>query len=263
MNFDRMAMERFSSGDLEIAYLEAGDPQADVVMLVHGFASTAHVNWVYPGWVKTLREAGYRAVALDHRGHGESSKPHDTTLYTPDQMAGDVLALMDHLAIDQAHVLGYSMGARISAFLALARPDRVRSLVFGGLGSGMFDGVGDWDPIAEALLADSLDDVTHPRGRLFRAFADQTKADRKALAACIQTSRTELTSEQLARLTMPTLVAVGTKDDIGGSASALAELLPDGRSLDIPNRDHMLAVGDKVFKSAVLDFYRQQSESRQ
>jgi pimeloyl-ACP methyl ester carboxylesterase len=85
-------------------------------------------------------------------------------------------------------VIGYSMGARISAFLTLSRPDLVRSVVFGGLGMGMVDGVGDWDPIADALLAPSLDDVTDERGRMFRAFAEQTKSDRLALAACIRTS---------------------------------------------------------------------------
>jgi pimeloyl-ACP methyl ester carboxylesterase len=100
-------------------------------------------------------------------------------------MAGDSIALLDHLAIPEANLMGYSMGARISVFAALVHPDRVRSLVLGGLGIGMTDGVGDWDPIADALLAPSLDDVSHARGRMFRAFADQTKSDRRALAACI------------------------------------------------------------------------------
>ena len=253
MNLDKKPMQRFRSGTLELAFLDEGSRDGAPVLLVHGFASTAHVNWVYPGWVKTLTEAGYRAIALDNRGHGESDKPHDPGAYTAPIMAGDALALLDHLGIERAHVFGYSMGARNSAFLAVKSPERVRRLILGGLGSGLIEGVGDWNPIAEALLADSLDDVTHPRGRMFRAFADQTKSDRKALAACI-TSREELTPDQLQRLTMPVLVGIGTKDDIAGTPQALADLLPDGRALDIPNRDHMLAVGDKVFKAAVLEF---------
>ena len=147
------------------------------------------------------------------------------------------------------------MGARITACLALAHPHRVRSVVFGGLGIGMVEGVGDWDPIAAALLAPSLDDVTHERGRMFRAFADQTKSDRLALAACIRTSRDLLSADDMAKIDVPALIGVGTKDDIAGAPGPLAALMPDARALDIPNRDHMLAVGDRVFKKAVLEFY--------
>ena len=148
------------------------------------------------------------------------------------------------------------MGARISTFLAIDNPGRVRSLVLGGLGIGLVHGVGDWDPIAEALLAPSLDDVSHERGRMFRAFADKTGSDRAALAACIASNRVLVTEAQAGRISQPVLIAVGTRDDIAGSPHELAALLPDARAVDIPNRDHMLAVGDRAFKAAVLDFYR-------
>ncbi|SOE08344.1 pimeloyl-ACP methyl ester carboxylesterase [Hoeflea halophila] len=255
MNLDRLQVGRFTSGDIEIAWYEAGNPNGFPILLIHGFASTAHVNWVFPGWVKTLDEAGFRVIALDNRGHGQSDKPHDPEAYHPEMMAADAAGLLDSLKITSAHVMGYSMGARISAFLALARPDLVRSLVFGGLGLGMVDGVGDWDPIADALRAETLGDVTDERGRMFRAFAEQTKSDRLALAACISTSRTLIREEDLLRLTMPALVAVGTRDDIAGSAEGLALLMLRARALNIPNRDHMLAVGDKVFKAAALEFF--------
>lgn len=255
MNLDRLQVSRFTSKDVEIAWYEAGNPDGVPVLLIHGFASTAHVNWVFPGWVKTLDEAGYRVIALDNRGHGQSDKPHDPEAYHPEIMAADAMALLDSLKTGPAHIIGYSMGARISAFAGLARPELARSLVFGGLGLGMVDGVGDWDEIADALLAPSIDSVTDDRGRMFRAFADQTGSDRQALAACIRTSRKLLSRDQLAALDVPTLVAVGTRDDIAGSAADLADLMPDARAVDIPNRDHMLAVGDKVFKAAVLDFF--------
>ncbi len=71
---------------------------------------------------------------------------------------------MDHLDIPRADVMGYSMGARIAAFLALAHPDRVRSAVFGGLGSRLVDGVGLPESIAEALEAPSLADVQRRAG---------------------------------------------------------------------------------------------------
>ena len=150
--------------------------------------------------------------------------------------------------------MGYSMGARVSAFMALEHPHRVATLIFGGLGSGMVDGVGDWDPIAAALLAEDPTNVTNARGRSFRTFADQTKSDRKALAACIATSRQELSEADMGRIAQPTLIAVGTRDDIGGSASELAALMPNAVAFDIEGRDHMLAVGDRTFKERVLEF---------
>ncbi len=255
MNLDAPPFSSFRNDGLDLAYFDDGDPTGAPILLIHGFASSASVNWVYPGWLRTLGDAGYRVIAMDNRGHGASAKPHDPEAYHPTSMAGDAAALLTHLGIADANVIGYSMGARISAFLAIEHPDRVRSLVFGGLGIGMCDGVGDWDPIADALLAASLDDVTHERGRMFRAFADQTKSDRLALAACIRTSRDLVSRQDIAKVDIPTLIGVGTKDDIAGSPHELAELMPQAVALDIPNRDHMLAVGDRVFKKAALDFY--------
>jgi len=246
----------FSHEGFELAF-DDRHPEAGVgepVLLIHGFASNHIVNWVSPGWVKTLTEAGYRAIALDNRGHGLSSGSYDPAAYTPGRMAGDAQALLDHLGIERAHVMGYSMGARIAAFLALEAPQRAATLVFGGLGSAMIDGAGDWDPIADALLAPDPANVTHPRGKLFRAFADQTRSDRRALAACISTSRAVLSKEEIGRISQPTLVAAGTLDDISGSASALAALMPNARSFDIEGRDHMLSVGDRTFKQKVLEF---------
>jgi pimeloyl-ACP methyl ester carboxylesterase len=149
------------------------------------------------------------------------------------------------------------MGARIAAYLALAHPERLRSAVFGGLGSRLVDGVGLPESIAAALEAPSLTDVDDPQGRSFRAFAERTRSDLKALAACIRGSRQTLAREDLAKLAMPVLVAVGTADPVAGSAVELAAMLPHGRALDIPGRDHMLAVGDRVFMQGVLDFLAQ------
>jgi pimeloyl-ACP methyl ester carboxylesterase len=250
-------MSRFRNGDVEIAYLDEG--QGQPIVLVHGFASTKEVNWVHPGWITTLARAGRRAIALDNRGHGASSKLYDPAMYHSATMADDVCALLDHLNIERADVMGYSMGARITAFLVLSHAARVRSVIFGGLGIRLVEGVGLPESIADALEAPSPDDVRDPTGRMFRIFAEQTKSDLRALAACIRGSRQTLSASQVASIRVPVLVAVGTKDQVAGSARELAALISGARALDISDRDHMLAVGDKVFKAGVIDFLNQRA----
>jgi len=245
-------MQSFIHHGVEIAYLVEG--KGDPVVLVHGFASNKEVNWVAPGWSSTLAGAGRRAIALDNRGHGQSTKFYKPADYHSAKMAGDAVALMDHLGIERADIFGYSMGARIAAFLALAAPARVRSAILGGLGSSLITGAGLYDGIAEALEAPSLEEVSDVKGYMFRSFAEQTMSDLKALAACMRGSRQTLSKEEVAKISVPVLVAVGSNDPIAGSAKALAELIPGAHALDIPGRDHMLAVGDQAFKQGVLDF---------
>jgi pimeloyl-ACP methyl ester carboxylesterase len=251
-------MQSFSSDGVDLAYIDLAPtndaPLNRAVVLVHGFASSHAVNWVNTQWTRTLTHAGYRVVALDNRGHGRSDKPHEPAAYSSQIMAEDVRRLMDHLGISQADVMGYSMGARIAAHLALAHPQRLRSLLLGGLGIHLVEGVGLPLGIADAMEAPSLEALTDPMQRMFRAFADANKSDLEALAACIRGSRQTLTAKEVGQISMPTLISVGTKDDVAGSGPKLAALIPNARSFAIEGRDHNLAVGDKSHKQAVLDF---------
>ena len=256
MDYGR-GMPRFAHGDVEIAFLDEGE--GEPVVLIHGFASNKEVNWVLPGWVTTLTRAGRRVIALDNRGHGESTKLYEPAAYHSAIMAQDVRALLDHLALPRADIIGYSMGARIAAFLALADPQRVRAAVLGGLGIHLVEGVGLPETIALALEAPTRADVTDPTGLMFRSFAEQTKSDLRALAACMRGSRQTLGAAEVGRIAAPLLVAVGSKDRIAGSPQALAALIPGARALEIPGRDHMLAVGDRAFKQGVLEFLARRS----
>jgi pimeloyl-ACP methyl ester carboxylesterase len=257
-------MQHFSSDGIDIAFLDAA-PEAmpplgqtpDPVLLIHGFASNAHTNWVDPGWVRTLTRAGYRVIAIDNRGHGHSAKLYDEAAYTAAIMAGDALRLLEHLQIARASVMGYSMGARITAFLMVSHSERVGRAIFGGLGINMVRGLAGAKPIAAALLAPTMDDVHNATARTFRAFAESTGSDLRALAACMLASRGPVTAEQLGQITTPVLVAVGTDDVIGGSAEELAKLIPGAQWLAIEGRDHMRAVGDRSYKDAVLGFLGQ------
>jgi pimeloyl-ACP methyl ester carboxylesterase len=245
-------MPTFQNGAVEIAYLDEGE--GDPIVLVHGFASTKEVNWVMPGWTTTLKRDGRRVIALDNRGHGQSTKLYDPAAYHTDIMASDVAALIEHLNLGRADLMGYSLGSRISAVLAARRPELVRSVILGGAGIRLIDNAGLRDEIADSLEMPSLADVTDPMGKRFRAFAEQTRSDLRALAACLRGSRQPVRVEDVTGIKAPALVAVGTKDDITGSPHELAALMPNGRGLDIPDRDHMVAVGDKVFKQAAITF---------
>jgi pimeloyl-ACP methyl ester carboxylesterase len=246
-------MSNFSHRGVEIAFLDEGE--GEPVVLVHGFASNKEVNWVFTSWVSTLTRAGRRVIALDNRGHGASTKLYDPALYHSAMMAGDVHALIDHLDIKRADVMGYSLGARITAVLAATQPARVRSAILGGIGIRLVEGAGvPAEVVGAALEAPSRDDVADPIGHMFRSFAEQTRSDLRALAACIRGSRQVLTREEVGGIAVPVLVAAGSKDQIAGSPEALAALIPNAASLVIPGRDHMLAVGDKAYKSGVLDF---------
>ena len=144
-------MPAFNHGSVELAFLDEG--QGEPIVLVHGFASAKEVNWVQTGWFTTLTGAGRRVIALDNRGHGASSKLYQPSDYHTDKMASDVVALLDHLGLLAADIVGYSMGARIAAFLARDHAERARSIVLGGLGIHLIDGVGLPESIAEALEA--------------------------------------------------------------------------------------------------------------
>ena len=247
----------FDSDGPRLAFIDVapqGHDRGEPILLIHGFASNHRVNWVNPRWVETLTHDGRRVIAFDNRGHGESDKPTDPAAYHSTLMAGDAQRLLDHLGVERADVMGYSMGARIAAFLALASPARVRRLILGGLGDRLVEGVGLSPGVADAMEAPSLDSLTDPTQRMFRAFAEQTKSNLAALAACIRGSRQTLSEAEAARIACPTLVAVGARDAVAGDPHRLAAILPRGRALDIPSRDHNLAVGDKVYKAGVLAF---------
>lgn len=245
-------MPIFQSEGFDIAYKVHGE--GPPIVAVHGFGSNGEVNWVATGWVEALTGAGYRVITLDNRGHGASQKIYDPSLYGAPDMARDVANLIDHLDLGRVALIGYSMGARICAFVCLQNPETIACAIFGGLGGNMVRPMLDSDEIIDALNARALSDVTHPTGRQFRIFAEHTKSDLKALSACMAGSRTRIAKEDIERIAVPVLVAVGSEDVVGGDPQVLADLLEKGEALIIERRDHMRATGDPKFKAGALDF---------
>ena len=243
---------------IELAFERQGEGPA--IVLVHGFGSSRSQNWKSTGWYGGLAAAGFSLVAMDCRGHGESGKPHDEKAYGHDRMAEDVVTVMTASGLEAALILGYSMGGFIGLRLLAAHPQRVIKLAIAGVGETYLqDGITSPQAraqLAEALLTPDKDSITDPRGKMFRAFADQPGKDRLALAACMRAMSPRLPREILSALKRPVLVLDGGEDQTAGRPEPLARALADGRAVTIPGRDHMSAVGDKNTRQAVIDFFR-------
>jgi pimeloyl-ACP methyl ester carboxylesterase len=238
-----------------IAWETVGD--GPVIVLVHGFGASRVQNWRTPGWYDSLTNGGYAVVAFDCRGHGESDKPHDSAAYTEQAMANDIAVVMRAAGHERAFVMGYSMGGSLTLRFAYAYPDRVRAAIVGGVGGNYFTRSQDWRAaIADGLLADDASSLT-PVQRMFRDFAHQPGKDPRALSACMREPKPPLTREQLATITLPTLVVCGEADTVSGPPEPLATALGNARAVTVPRRDHMLTVGDKLYKQAVLEFLAQ------
>ena len=241
----------FEADGFRIAYDDVGE--GPPVVLVHGFASDRTSNWRRPGWYRALREAGRRVIALDCRGHGRSETSHDPADYGTGVMAGDVVRLLDHLGVEQADVVGYSMGARIAVQLLVDHPGRVNAVVLGGAGETVVGGPPGQEAIAAALEADDVGEVAHPAGRRFRRFAEHQDADRRALAAAMR-GFGSFDVARLAEVSNPVLVVAGSDDRLVDDPATLAERFRRGEAVVVDDRDHMTTVGDPRFMDAVVDF---------
>jgi len=246
-------VKRFSSFDgTAIAYDSAGD--GPPVVLVHGFAANGQINWVAPGVVDAVVASGRRAIWMDCRGHGSSDKPHDPAAYADGAMASDVSGLLNELGISQFDLVGYSMGSAISIRVALREP-RVRSVVLGGAGAGGPRAVRARDangrnPVLDGLESDGPSSVGNETGRAFRAFAESTGADLRALAAVVRARQSDGDPSGIA---VPTCVIIGADDTLVGSAPDLAASIPGARCVTVPG-DHLSAVGMPEFRQAIVDF---------
>ncbi|MEY9212510.1 alpha/beta fold hydrolase [Thermobifida halotolerans] len=253
-------MHTFTSSDgVEIAYRlwdwerESALPP---VLLYHGFIADGELNWVGPGVVDALRAAGRRVVAIDARGHGASSKPHDPSYYGEARMAEDASRLLDLLGVARADVVGYSMGAVVCLLLAVA-DSRVRRMVIGGVGAAVVELGGvdtrvlDSGALTEAFTAEDPASVADEQAAAFRAFADMVGADRTALLA--QTRSMHSSPIPLDAITAPTLLLVGADDPLAARPEVLGAALPGAR-LRVVAGDHLGALRAPEFTPAVVDF---------
>jgi non-heme chloroperoxidase len=238
---------------VRLAYETVGSGRP--ILLVHGFASDRMQNWKNVGWYETLTGAGFQVTAMDCRGHGESDRPHDDESYG-DKMVADIVTVMDAAGLERPDLMGYSMGGLLSIGVLMRHALRVNHAICAGVGETYFESKMHRHVIAAALRAKDPSSVTDPQALAFRTFASQAGKDILALAACMNAPRTMYTADQLGSVSNPVLVIDGDKDTQSGRPEPLADAFANGRAAIIPNRDHMTAVGDKIYKQSVLEFLR-------
>ena len=243
---------------VSIAYddIAPSGPAQRTILLLHGFASNRNEGWKRTGWRQALERRGFRVIAPDQRGHGESMKSHDPADYGRAALARDALALLDHLGVGRCEVFGYSMGTRTALQLALDAPERVNHLLLGGIGGKLFETrppSGD-ETIVTAMSAEDPASIRNAFLRSFRQFADEQGEDRQALAAFSRAESAPLEPADLASLTMPVLVVAGQGDELAGDPEELARVFPNGKGVTLTGCDHFSAIPHASLKATVFDY---------
>lgn len=231
-------------------------------MLVHGWSGNIRLNWELPGWIDALVSVR-QVIAIDIRGHGDSDKPHDPAAYGYAAMAADVIAVMDHLGIDRADFVGYSLGAFVGVHLLGHDAGRFASFVLMGIGDEDEESLAMAPRIAAALRAASPSDVSDPEALAYRSIVDlDPRNDREALAIAAlamwpEGYPVELGGAGLREVKIPVLIVNGSEDlPYARTDDKLAAAIPGSRLVEIPGADHFGVVADQRFRDEVLRFLR-------
>ncbi|MFX0155835.1 MAG: alpha/beta fold hydrolase [Candidatus Hodarchaeota archaeon] len=258
-------MPFFTNEGVKIYYEIEGE--GPPVVMIHGFASTLEGNWKQTNWIETLKD-NYRLILIDCRGHGKSDKPHGNSDYGQ-KMNDDVIKLMEHLSIDKANFLGYSMGASITFRLLLTNPEIIISAILGGYvltldEKQILKDIKYTKQIIEGLRAKNINQVKKPMARAFREFAEQRENDLLALAAAqaghLEDELTELINspaqlrKYLKKINVPVMTVVGSSEILAGDKTLIAQLVPDACHFQIQGKDHLTVPREPKFHVVVKAF---------
>ncbi len=221
----------FDSDGVKIHYVIEGE--GEPVLLIHGYNASHFSNWVMPGAVGTLKK-DYQVIAIDNRGHGKSDRPENKEAYG-ENMVDDAVRLLDHLGIESAHVVGYSMGGMITMKMMVDHPDRVRSGVVGGMG---------WVQPVEG-----------------REYWDAREGVETVSAAVYQGMyRLNITKDELKDIEVPFTIIIGENDGILESrVRPLQKVRPDVPVVIVPTSNHSNCIFKKEFKQGIKDFVDSQA----
>lgn len=239
--------------NMRIATYDFGDVDAPAVVAVHGFASGALLNWNASAWTRDLVRAGFRVIAIDQRGHGLSTKPHDAAAYTMPQLVGDVLTVLDTYLLDDAAFLGYSLGARVGWQVAIELPERIIRAVLGGIPDG--DPLTRFSVEQARAYIESNDPVTDALTSAYITMASGIQGnDLNALVSLVEGMRGGLQPDPENPPLQLSLFATGSEDAILEKSRLLSEATPNGTFFEIPRRNHFNAPTSREFRAAAVGF---------
>lgn len=264
--------DSFLSDGVKIAYVEAG--QGEPVILIHGFTASATMNWIAPGIFDALAK-DYRVIALDNRGHGKSGKPHEPEAYGA-KMIEDVVRLMDHLGIEKAHLVGYSMGGFMSNKFLAEHPDRVLSVTLGGAGwtrendvtmslleelaTSLEQGNG-LAPLIRRLTPEGQPQPSEEQIKSMNALVLMMN-DPKALAAVARGMKGLAIDEaQIKANKAPVLALIGEIDPLKAGVDELEKVMPNLQVVVIEKADHMSAFSNPKFIESLTKFLGEHSSN--
>ena len=232
--------QTFDSHGVKIAYYVQG--KGEPVVLIHGWLSSAGINWVLPGTSGLLAKE-YEVIALDIRGHGNSDKPTEEEAYGP-EMVEDVVRLMDHLKIEKAHVVGYSMGGIIATNFIVKHPDRVLSGTLGGMGWMEQGGAAQW---------------------FFSQIGKKDK-EAKAHAVCGRSlAKLALTQDEIKSIRIPMKVLVGADDRVIKDLyiKPMKKVRPDWSIVEIKGGGHFTTIVKEQFRNELAAWLKQNAPRKQ
>lgn len=255
----------FDSGGVKIHYTVEG--QGDPVILVHGFIANINLQWRAPGIIKELAKQ-YKVIALDNRGHGQSDKPHDPAKYGV-EMVEDIVRLMDHLKIQKAHIVGYSMGGFITAKLLALHPERVRSATLGGAAwfgetltgnlTTIADSLDNGKGLEPLLVALTPEGEPRPSDEQIKTISQMALSfnDPKALSAAARGMKKLAVSEdEMKNNRVPTLVLMGDKDPLKAGVEPLQKMKPNLEVFWQKGANHMDAFARPEFTKKLVEFLK-------
>ena len=240
----------FDGAQLAVHRLGEGRP----LVLLHGLFSSAQVNWIKYGTARALAEAGFACIMPDLRAHGQSAMPHEAAAYPRDVLVKDLVALIGALGLVDYDLAGFSLGSRTAIHGVTTAGLAPRRLVLGGMGLA---GMRGWTRRIDFFLDVIARFGTIPRedpAYMAQNFMRSTKVDLVATRLLLESFR-GTAPDDLAAVTMPTLLVCGTEDDDNGSAQELADVLPDARYAPIPG-NHMSSVTMPELSAAIAGFLK-------
>jgi pimeloyl-ACP methyl ester carboxylesterase len=257
----------FDSDGVRIHYTVEG--KGEPVLLIHGYAANAAVNWVLPGVTKGLA-TDYQVIAIDNRGHGQSEKPHDPAAYG-NQMADDAIRLLDHLKIQKAHIVGYSLGGFITSWLVTEHPERCLTATMGGAGwntpqeseqqSGMLKMLADsleqgkgLGPLIVALTPVGQPPMTPQQIEATNKMFLSMGNDPLALAAVARGGLPQVAEAKIRANKVPTLALIGEVDPLKAGVDHLDGMMPNLKIVVIPGANHLTAFSSPLFLQSLRSF---------